>query len=49
MLIGVAFWDKLPDEMVSHIGVSGSPDAMSSKTTMVFGLPLVMLAVHLLS
>ena len=49
MLIGVAFWDKLPDEMVSHIGLSGSPDAMSSKTTMVFGLPLVMLAVHLLS
>ena len=49
MLIGVALWDKLPDEMVSHIGISGSPDAMSSKTAMVFGLPLIMLAVHLLS
>ena len=48
MLIGVALWDKLPDEMVSHIGLSGSPDAMSSKAAMVFGLPLVMLAVHLL-
>lgn len=49
MLIGVALWDKLPDEMVSHIGISGTPDAMSSKTAMVFGLPLIMLAVHLLS
>ena len=48
MLIGVALWDKLPDEMVSHIGLSGSPDTMSSKAAMVFGLPLVMLAVHLL-
>ena len=49
MIFGVAIWDKLPDEMVSHIGVSGTPDAMSSKATMVFGLPLIMLAVHLLS
>lgn len=48
MAFGVIIWDKLPSEMVSHIGISGAPDAMSSKGFMVFGIPLVMLAVHLL-
>ena len=48
MIFGVMIWDKLPDEMVSHIGVSGNPDAVGSKAFMVFGLPLIMLAVHLL-
>lgn len=48
MLFGVIMWDKIPDEIVSHIGISGTPDAMSSKGFMVFGMPLVMLAVHLL-
>ncbi len=46
-LFGVIIWDKLPDEMVSHIGIDGTPDAMSSKAFAVFGLPLILLAVHL--
>ena len=47
-IFGVIAWDKLPDEMVSHIGISGSPDSVSSKAFMVFGMPLILLAVHLL-
>ena len=48
IIFGVIVWDKLPDEMVSHIGISGTPDAVSSKGFMVFGMPLIMVAVHLL-
>ena len=48
MIFGVIIWDKLPDEMVSHIGVDGAPDSVSSKAFMVFGMPVIMLVVHLL-
>ena len=47
-IFGVIIWDKLPDEMVSHIGVDGAPDSVSSKAFMVFGMPVIMLVVHLL-
>ena len=46
-LFGLIIWDKLPDEMVSHIGLDGSPDAISNKAVVVFGLPLILLAIHL--
>ncbi len=46
-LFGVIIWNKLPDEMVSHIGINGTPDAMSSKAFAVFGMPLILLAIHL--
>ena len=48
-LFGVILWDKLPNEMVSHIGLSGETDAMSPKALCVFGIPLVLLALHLFS
>ena len=48
-LFGVIMWNKLPDEIVTHIGVSGNPDAMGNKALLVFGLPLLLLGIHLLS
>ncbi len=48
-LFGVIIWDKLPDEMVSHIGLGGEADALSPKVLCVFGLPLILLALHLFS
>lgn len=48
-LYGLTIWDKLPDEMVSHMGLSGEADALSPKALCVFGLPLVLLVLHLLS
>lgn len=47
-LFGVAVWDKLPDNVVTHIGLEGTTDAVGSKAILVFGLPLTLLAVHLL-
>lgn len=46
-LFGVMVWDKLPNEMVSHLGIDGTPDAVGSKAFMVFGLPLILLSVHI--
>lgn len=46
-LFGLIFWDKLPDDMVSHMGIDGTPDAVGKKALLVFLLPAVLLAVHL--
>ncbi len=46
-LCGLIIWNKLPDEMVSHIGIDGTADALSPKAFVVFGLPLILVALHL--
>lgn len=48
IIIGMILWDRLPAEIATHFGVDNQPDGYSSKTFAVFGLPLVMLGVHLL-
>lgn len=47
ILAGVILWDKLPDRMPSHWGVSGQVDGYLDKPVAVFALPFVLLAVHL--
>ncbi len=44
--IGLIMWDKLPDQIATHFGANGIPDQYSSKAFAVFGLPLIMLAIH---
>ena len=46
IIFGVIFWDSLPDTITTHFGADGVPDGASSKAFAVFGLPLVMLALH---
>ncbi len=46
ILAGVALWDKLPQQIATHFGVDNTPDGYSSKTFAVFGLPLIILAIH---
>ncbi len=48
VLIGLFFWNSLPDKMATHFGASGEPDGFSSKAFAVFGLPAVLLAAELL-
>lgn len=43
---GLAVWDKLPETMSTHWGVSGEADGFSSRTFAVFGLPLILLVLH---
>ena len=46
IVVGLILWDKLPAEMVTHFNSNGEADGWSSKGFAVFGLPLILLAVH---
>lgn len=43
---GLTVWDKLPETMSTHWGVSGAADGFSSRAFAVFGLPLILLVLH---
>ena len=47
IFIGMFLWNQLPDSIATHFGVNNQPDGYSSKAFAVFGLPLILLAVHL--
>ena len=46
IIVGLMLWDQLPAEMATHFGEDGQPNGWSSKSFTVFGLPLILLAVH---
>ncbi len=48
IVAGMILWDRLPAEIATHFGTNNQPDGFSSKAFTVFGLPLIMLAIHLL-
>ena len=48
MLIGLILWQQLPESIPSHWDISGNVDGWSSKAMAVFGLPGILLGVHLL-
>lgn len=48
VLFGLIFWDRLPEQMVTHWGVDLAPDATSSTLMAVVFLPLMLLALHLI-
>ena len=43
---GLIIWDKLPEYITTHWGMSGEANGWSGRVAAVFGLPLVMLAAH---
>lgn len=43
ILVGVFFWDRLPDLMATHFGFDNQANGFSSKPVAVFGIPLVCL------
>lgn len=47
ILAGLLLWDKLPNEVATHFGANGEANGWSSKAFAVFGLPLFVLACHL--
>ena len=46
VLAGVILWNQLPEQMPTHWNAAGEIDGWSSKPFAVFGLPLLMLAIH---
>ena len=47
MLIGIIYWNRLPDVMATHFGFNNEANGFSSKAFAVFGLPVILLAVLL--
>ena len=48
ILIGIILWNDLPDKMVTHWNFNGEANGWSSKPFTIFGMPLILLAVHLI-
>lgn len=46
VLLGLSLWEKLPDVMAIHFDVYGNPDNFAPKGFVVFGLPLLMIALQ---
>ncbi len=47
ILLGLALWDKLPETMAIHFNINNQPDNFAPKVFVVFGLPLLMVALQL--
>lgn len=46
ILVGLVLWNQLPERMTTHWGVDGTANGWSGKAFAVFGLPLILLAIH---
>lgn len=45
-ILGLIFWDHLPEQMVTHWGADGIPNGMMEKAAAVALLPTILLAAH---
>ncbi|MBR4038756.1 MAG: SdpI family protein [Clostridia bacterium] len=45
-LVGMVLWNRLPDQIATHFDFHNQPDGWTSKAFTVFGMPLVLLALH---
>lgn len=46
--IGLLLWNRFPETMAVHWGITGQPDGWAGPVLTVFAMPLMMLALHLL-
>ena len=46
IVAGLILWNQLPEQMPTHWGMDGQVNGWSGKAFGVFGLPLILLAVH---
>jgi uncharacterized membrane protein len=47
IILGIAVYDRLPDQVAIHFDSQGNPDNYLSKALAVFGLPIVMALINL--
>lgn len=45
-IVGIIFWNALPEYMATHWDISGTTDGWSNKIFTVFGLPIILLIFH---
>ena len=46
IIIGLVFWEQLPETMATHWGTDNQPNGWNSKAFTVFGIPGIMAALH---
>ncbi len=46
IIIGMILWNELPDTIATHWGVDNEANGFSSKAFAVFGMPVILLAIH---
>lgn len=46
LLAGVILWNRLPESVAVHFAADGQANGFSSKAFSVFGMPLIILALH---
>ena len=49
ILLGVAFWNELPETIAIHFNIHNEPDGFASKVFAVFGLPALMVILQAIS
>lgn len=49
ILLGLSLWDKLPETMAIHFNFYGEADGFASKGFVVFGLPIMMVALQFIN
>lgn len=49
ILLGIALWNELPDTMAIHFNIYNEADNFASKTFVVFGLPILMSFLQMIS
>lgn len=47
IVVGLIFWEQLPDMIATHFGAENEANGWSSKAFAVFGIPLIMAALHI--
>ena len=45
-IVGMVLWNRLPDQIATHFDFHNQPNGWTSKAFTVFGMPLVLLALH---
>ncbi len=45
---GIFLWSRLPEQVATHFGTGNIPNGWSSRPFAVFGIPLMLLAIHFL-
>ena len=48
ILVGLFYWNQLPDKMATHFDMTGMPNGWSSKWFAVIGIPVVLAVVNVL-
>ncbi len=46
ILYGVIVWNKLPEKMLIHFDINGSPDSFANKPFAVFFMPLILFLIY---